>query len=424
MAVTVAPGWVDVKQTLAQARQRAFVNAVFTTQADCTLSEQGPMELAVNAVASPQTRHPLTSRADVVAPASLADLVELARSRATDDRHRLLLGVAALCDAANPREETAPVLADIFMILTRQAERDIRRTLAEGLATAEWAPCVLINMLALDEIEIARPIIANSKLLGEQQLLRILVEATIEHHIAVARRPGLSGAVADAIIERGEPATMTALASNRSAEISEDGLRRLVEQSRRVAALRAPLTRHPRLNDELAAELYKWVGQALRQAICERFKVDGASMSRAVDQAVALATPSAEADRSVVTGREEMERRLVAKLQAAGQLRAGFLIRAIREKRLSLFEHGLAALSGFSVVQVHSAVTRASWDALFLACSTVGIDRAVFPAILAEIRTLTSGLPGDGPCADWSAVSLSPAASAREFRALIGETTV
>jgi len=382
------------------------------------------MEFAVKAVASLQTRHALASAADARASLPLADLLDLARSSAPDDRHRLLLGVVALCDAANPGEEVSPVLADIFMILVRQAERDIRRTLAESVATAEWAPRALINMLALDEIDIARPIIANSKLLGDQQLLRILVEATIEHHIAVARRPGLSGAVADAIIDRGEPATMTALASNRSAGISEDGLRRLVEQSRRVAALRAPLTRHPRLNDDLAVELYKWVGQALRQAICERFKVDEAAMNRALDQAVAAATPSSVAASPDATGREEMERRLVAKLQAAGQLRAGFLIRAIRERRLGLFEHGLAALSGFSVVQVHSAVTRGSPDALFLACSTVGIDRAVFPAILDEVRQLTPGLPGDAPCADWSAVSLSPAASAREFRALIGETTV
>jgi hypothetical protein len=76
----------------------------------------------------------------------------------------------------------------------------------------------------------------------------------------------LSGAVADAIIDAAEPATMTALASNRTAEISESGLGRLVEQSRRIAALRAPLTRHPRLNDALGPrDVRHWVGAALRR---------------------------------------------------------------------------------------------------------------------------------------------------------------
>jgi hypothetical protein len=82
-----------------------------------------------------------------------------------------------------------------------------------------------------------------------------------------------------------------------------------------------------------------------------------------------------------------MERRLVAKLQSAGQLRAGFLIRAIREKRLSLFEHSLAALGGFSVAQVRQRPAAPSPRPCY-ACAAVGIDRAVFPAVLDEIRKL------------------------------------
>jgi len=380
------------------------------------------MEPAVTAVASLQTARLNSSSPDARDGLSSVALLDLARSRSTDDRQRLLLGVVALCDATPPGAEVSPVLADIFMTLARQAERDIRRALAESVAVAEWAPVALINMLALDEIEIARPIIAGSRLLEDQQLLRILVEATIEHHIEVARRPSLSGRVADAIIEAAEPATMTALASNRTAEISEDGLRRLIEQSRRVAALRAPLTRHPGLNDALATELYKWVGQALRQAIGERFRVDPAVLGPAIETAVAKAEPKGIADTPPpsIAEREEMERRLVGKLQSAGQLRPGFLIRAIREKRLSLFEYGLCALTGFSLMQVRTAIMRPSPDALYLACAAVGIDRAVFPAVLDEIRKLTGGWPGQA-ANDWGTHSLSASNSAREFRKLIGD---
>ena len=380
------------------------------------------MEPAVTAVASLQTARLNSSSPDARDGLSSAALLDLARSRSTDDRQRLLLGVVALCDATPPGAEVSPVLADIFMTLARQAERDIRRALAESVAVAEWAPVALINMLALDEIEIARPIIAGSRLLEDQQLLRILVEATIEHHIEVARRPSLSGRVADAIIDGGQPATMTALASNRTAQISEDGLRRLIEQSRRVAALRAPLTRHPGLNDALATELYKWVGQALRQAIGERFRVDPAVLGPAIEAAVAKAEPKGIADTPPpsIAEREEMERRLVGKLQSAGQLRPGFLIRAIREKRLSLFEYGLCALTGFSLMQVRTAIMRPSPDALYLACAAVGIDRAVFPAVLDEIRKLTGGWPGQA-ANDWGTHSLSASNSAREFRNLIGD---
>lgn len=354
---------------------------------------------------------------------SATDLVALARSKATDDRERLLYGIAAMCDSLPPGEEASPILTEVFMTLARQAERDIRKSLSESLATAAWAPVALVHMLALDEIEIARPLIANSPLLKDADLIRILIEATIEHQIEVARRPTLSSTVSDAIIDRGEPATLTALASNRTADISENGLRRLVDHARRIAALRAPLTRHPRLNDALASELYAWVGQALRQAISERFRVDEAFMQRAVNEAAAAAHPVGTAGNGIpadnASEREQMERRLIDKLQGAGQLRPGFLVRAIREKKLSLFEHGMAALLAVPVATIRKSVAGANPDALFLACTAVGIDRAVFPAVLEEIRKLSGGLPGHTADARWSMLTISAAAAAKEFRATV-----
>ncbi len=356
---------------------------------------------------------------------SAAQLLELARSKGVEDRRRLLLGIAALCNATPPGAEASPILGEIFMVIARQAERDIRKALSDSLASAEWAPPALIAMLALDEIEIARPVIANSPLLKDQDLIRVLVEATIEHQIEVARRPRISGRVADAIIDRGEPASLTALAGNRTAEVSNDALGRLVEQSRRVAALRAPLTRHPRLNDALATQLYQWVGQSLREAIVERFRIDETKLSEAIEAATRpiVAPPNAEPlglESQEAVDPEEMERRLVAKLQSAGQLRAGFLIRAVREKRLTLFEHAISALGGFPISHIRAAIVRPSPDALFLACAAVGIDRAVFPAVLEEIRKLNGGWPGDGEGGYAARMSLPPSAAMREFRSLMG----
>ena len=364
-------------------------------------------------------------RTHTEALSSAAQLLELARSKGVDDRRRLLLGIAALCDATPPGAEASPILGEIFMVIARQAERDIRKALSDSLAAAEWAPPALIAMLALDEIEIARPVIANSPLLKDQDLVRVLVEATIEHQIEVARRPHISGRVADAIIDRGEPASLTALAGNRTAEVSNDALGRLVEQSRRVAALRAPLTRHPRLNDTLATQLYQWVGQSLREAIVERFRIDETKLAEAIEAATRaiVAPPGAEPlglESQEAVDPEEMERRLVAKLQSAGQLRAGFLIRAVREKRLTLFEHAISALGGFPISHVRAAIVRPSPDALFLACAAVGIDRAVFPAVLEEIRKLNGGWPGDGEAGYAGRMSLPPSAAMREFRALMG----
>lgn len=355
-------------------------------------------------------------------PPALDDLLSLARSRATDDRQRLLLGITALCDARPPAGELSPVLSEIFLVLARQAERDVRRILSERLASADWAPRALVNVLALDEIEIARPLIAQSPLLRDEDLLRILIEATLDHQIEVARRPSLGGRVCDAIIERGEPATLASLAGNRTADISGEGMRRLVDHSRRIAALRSPLTRHPRLSEVNARQLFQWVGAALRQSIAERFAgLDEGQLGVAVDAAVQAAYEQAAPTPAEPTSaeREEMERRLVAKLQEAGQLRAGYLIKAVRERRLSLFRHALAALGGYTHAQVVQALNHASPEALYYACASVGVDRAVFPPLLEEVRKLSGGAPGGSGEPVWTRGSISPTSAARAFRAII-----
>lgn len=352
---------------------------------------------------------------------TVSELLVLASSRSADDRQRLLLKVTSLCESNPPPPKVAPLLSDIFLALTAQAERDIRLALSERIAGVDWAPPALVNMLALDEIEIARPVITSSPLLQNADLIRLLIEATLEHQIAVARRPQLARPVVDTIVDRAEPVTMTALASNRTADIGEDAMRKLVDHSRRIAGLRAPLTRHPRLNEQLAQQLYQWVGQALRQSIGERFRIDDAQLNAAVQDAAAKAVGSPEwramsARMTEDRARIDAERRLVEKLQAAGQLRPGLLVRALREQRFELFEQTLAVLGGFSEAQVHHAIRAPTAEPLYLACIAVGVDKAVFASLLVEVRKLSGGMPADG---GWKATPMSAHAASRAFHQMM-----
>ncbi|CAN5781348.1 DUF2336 domain-containing protein [soil metagenome] len=341
--------------------------------------------------------------------AKTEEILGLARSRAVHDRERLLLAIVDLCDAGDGAEavmSSAPVqalLSSIFMSLVVEAERDIRKRLAEKLATAAWAPAALINVLALDDIEIARPIIASSPVLQDPDLVRLLTEATIEHQIEVARRPDLGPPVIAAILQQNEPAVLTALAGNLAAQIGNAELTALVQASRRIVSLRSPCAHHPRLTDDLARELYIWVGQALRQALTARFRLDPEAMDAAIAESVREAhggVVSEHSEQHEVWEREgekeEMERRLLAKLDIAGQLRPGYLLRALRESKLSLFIGGLATLGRFDPEHVRRSVDSDRPELLALACAAVGIDRSVFPTILALVRELNGGKPGGG----------------------------
>ncbi len=351
-------------------------------------------------------------------------LIDLARSREPGDRERLLLSIVDLCEGSpeSGRPEIAGLLDDVFMALVVEAERDIRKVLAQKLAHADWAPLALINVLALDDIEIARPVILASPLLKDRDLIRLLVEATIEHQIEVARRPNLGGPVVEAILEAGEPAVMTALANNTTAQVNEAAMQRLVEAARRVASLRSPLVRHPKLSKLLAEQLYGWVGEALKAAIFDRFGVEGAELDQAVAQSVTEAQRRG-GDRPFIVERdgerEEMETRLIAKLRSANQLRPGYLLRALKEGKFSLFQGALATLGEFEVSEVRRACAAPDPEALALACAAVGIDRSVFPSLLLMVRELNSGRPGgDGEAGKRASAAFSrdPASATSLFR--------
>jgi uncharacterized protein (DUF2336 family) len=357
-------------------------------------------------------------------------LMQMAETRSPADRERLLLAIADLCDSADDvgaldTGEVQVLLNDIFMILVVEAERDIRGRLAEKLACAHWAPKALVNVLALDEIEIARPIIASSPVLEDRDLIRLLVEATIEHQIEVARRPNVGAPVVDAILAKEEPAVLTALASNETAQVTPESMAKLVAASRKIPALRPPLVRHPAMTTDLAEQLYAWVGQALRSVIVARFQVDAEALDRALAESVreahAGAGPQEPADQrgELRLEREEMERRLIAKLHDAGQLRPGYLLRALREGKLSLFEGALAKLGDFSIEQARHATSADEPELLALACASVGVDKSVFPTLLQLVRQLNCGRPGGaGAMAQraWTAFGTNPVNAAAAFR--------
>ena len=323
-------------------------------------------------------------------------MLELARSPAPGDRDRLLLALADLCERDGCSSEAArSLLGEVFMGLIGRVERDIRARLAAKLAGASWAPHDLIVFLAHDEIEVARPLISHSLLLDDHDLIRLLVEAAVDHQIEVARRPDLRAAVVSAILDQGSPEVLGALAGNPSAELNPLAMERLVTLSQTLAGLRAPLARHPALTLQLGAMLYGWVGEALRRSLSERFAVEGPAFEAAVQAAVRDARGAPGDGISLeLDERAAMDRRVVEKLTAGGQLRPGFLLRALRDGKLTLFTLALAELGGFSTDEVRQAMDADSPDLLSLACAAVGVDRGAFPSLLGLVRNLNAGRPG------------------------------
>ena len=145
----------------------------------------------------------------------------------------------------------------------------VRQTISAQLATFKETPPELAAMLANDEIEVAYPILTQSEVLQDAQLIETIRNRTLEHQMAIAIRHTVPVVVSDALVETGDEDIIRTLLENSGARISQATMEYLVEEFSRVNTFQEPIVRRHDLEPELAKRMLMWVSVALRKHIVE-----------------------------------------------------------------------------------------------------------------------------------------------------------
>ena len=303
----------------------------------------------------------------------LADSVPQSKDKLDD----VYLAVATLFE--HQKSSFAPnerkLAADILRHLSKDVEMSIRITLAERLATNEDAPQELILLLADDRIEVARPVLARSPVLSDDDLLHVIERGTTDHQIAVAERPAIGESVSAALARLECEAVLIALLRNATAKISHMTFDHLVGRARNLSSLHEPLAGRPDLPPVLASRMYVWVSNALKTALLGRYPHITQSLAVAIDESAATAQDGKQATSA------ENAKKLIDKLVASGQLKPSFLVRVLHQGQMELFEQGFAALLKMDVETLRKAFYGDSPETVALACRAAGIDRSVFMTV-------------------------------------------
>lgn len=315
--------------------------------------------------------------------AQARSLVDLARHQEPEERAQLFARVADLFQISSQSvsHNERALLIEIMRALSMQVDTGLRMALAERLSDYPDADHDLVCMLAHDEVEVATPIILKSLVLTDQDLVEIVRQCSVDHWALVARRPEISEPVADALVETQVPGVLRALAGNASARIGIWALERLADASREDKALLTNLVTRHRLPQPIALRMYAWASSALRQHILENFKID----PKLLDQELAKAV-SSELARDFSDPHTKRLQELVSKLSASGQLKAGFLLKALREDQIDLFRLAFARLADVEPERMSRILAEKNLRVLALAVRAVGIDRSAFPTILQKLH--------------------------------------
>ncbi len=323
------------------------------------------------------------------------DLIGLARDKSVEGRTRLVQIVGDLFFDTDTvlRDAERNIMSDILRQLIHDVEMKVRQQLAERMASEINAPRDLISALANDQIEVAHPILTQSTILQDIELIEIVEHRTFGHQLAIAMRESVSEAVSEALIGTGNVDVIKTLLENENADISGKAMEYLVEQSEKIDDIQVPLINRGDLGPDLAKRMYWWVSAALRKHIVEHYRIDEAELDDKIQDTIHDILGGDGSGPGIIDStplRKSQE--LAEKLQKAQAITPQLLIQTLRQGEVILFEDLLSQRTGLRTNLIRRFVFEPGGEGLAIACRAVDISKADFASIFLLSR---SARPGD-----------------------------
>ncbi len=162
------------------------------------------------------------------------DLEDAIASGVSERRVETLTRIADLFihGGGNYTQEQVALFDDVIGRLAAEIEVKARAKLACRLAVVPNAPPKVMRSLAFDDaIEVAYPVLSQSKALDDRDLVATANSKSQGHLMAISQREALSETVTDVLVRRGDRHVVHSVAKNTGARFSNAGFRMLVKRS-------------------------------------------------------------------------------------------------------------------------------------------------------------------------------------------------
>ncbi|WP_434051491.1 MAG: DUF2336 domain-containing protein [Roseibium sp.] len=121
-------------------------------------------------------------------------------------------------------------MATALTVLLDDPSRAIRKAIAKTLASSAYAPAHVVRSLASDVDEVAVPVLRESPILTEAELVDLLAQGSETVQCAIAGRAGLPASISAAICEVANERACQVLLDNPGAEVLQSSLLRLAQR--------------------------------------------------------------------------------------------------------------------------------------------------------------------------------------------------
>lgn len=315
----------------------------------------------------------------MTASSNFALLKDFAQETSSEKRRELLRQAtdAFLSEGRSISGDEMAALDDIVQSVAADLSSEVRAELSRKISAAPLPFHRTALRLALDDIEVARPVLERSRALSEGDLLKVIEQKSSDHMMAVTCRDDIGERVSSALVERGEDRVVASLLKNRAARIDEATYERVAHRAESSEILQAPFVRRQGVPLHLLNDVYLKVEAGLRREILKQYEsVPPADLEAAFERSrnrVSKAYGALPQD-------FDAARREVDALARAEKLLPPILVTLLREgaaKRTS-FILAFARLTDVNYELIDKLVATTDLDALAMLCRASSFDRPLF----------------------------------------------
>ncbi len=307
---------------------------------------------------------------------SVGHLYDLAGERTEQSRIELAREICSILEADITVRESEMV-ADVLIDLIAEAGESVRKTLACRLSLLESVPLRLILQLANDDIDIARPVLITSPVLGDFDLLYIIKSQGSEYWKAIAARKRLANQVTEMLAGTKDVETALILLENDGVFLCESTMIALSDLAQQEEAIVKPLLGRDEMSTQIASTLYQYAGEELKHYIADQYDVDKTLVIQNVEQIVEDSIESC----SFFPNSSVPEARMVEAARVArdkGFLNIQMMISTLRRGHARSFVAQLSVFTGIDPNVITQILTQNNGQGLALISKAFDVNKQDF----------------------------------------------
>jgi len=270
------------------------------------------------------------------------------------------------------------VAEQIFRLLLRDTEVNVRASLAQYVKDSTTIPSDIVKSLARDVEEVALPILQFSEVLTDEDLLELInAKEEISRYLAISRRRIVSDTVSDTLVEKGNDAVISALVGNSGAIISEVAYGRIIETYGKNESMMQAVSQRSYLPAATVEKMIRVVSSSLASTLKQKYKAPAETIEREAER-----THENETLHLIkLTNSESDIEKLIAQLQSSGRLSPSIILSSLCQGDFNFFETSLAHLSNIPVANARKLITDRGELGFRAIYNKSGLPEAMFPAV-------------------------------------------